>query len=44
VNLSKTSRNQKALSSSITLKAIENLAKDGDRELLEDFTSQENYA
>ena len=42
VDLSKTSRNQKALSSTIILKANENLAQECDRELLEDFANQEN--
>ena len=41
-NLSKTSSNQKALSSQLHSKANEDLAKDGDRELLEECADDEN--
>jgi hypothetical protein len=42
LNLSMTSSNQKALSSQLHTKANEDLAKEADRELLEDFAVAEN--
>jgi hypothetical protein len=42
VNLSKTSSNQKALSSQLHSKANEDLVKDADRELIEDYADDEN--
>ena len=44
VNISKSSTNQKALSSQLHSKANEDLVKDADRELLEDFADTENEA
>ena len=42
VNLSKTSSNQKALSSKLISKANEDLAQEVDRDLLEDFAKRDN--
>jgi len=44
LNLSMTSSNQKALSSQLHLNANEDLAKEADRELLEDYAVAENQA